>query len=214
MLFLFLSASSIIKAQEINWRNLEPTSKHVIGLRLGIDYGSVYGISYGYQLPFIHPVVIGTEFTVPFGEKLMDDYKALVTVQTEVWHNNSFSFSIKPGMSMRRYHSDAASLYNVGAEIATTIGYFKNNWGVAVEANYDRSCATDIVHKSLKEYYPEIQDGWYGSTGGNFKFGIKGNYWMKATALALKVGRVYGQNFSDDPTLPFYGELAVLHKFQ
>jgi hypothetical protein len=211
---ILFSCPFFLKAQEINWRNLNMTNKHVISLQIGANFGTVYGISYGYQLPFKHPVTIGAGISVPFGKNFMDDYKVDVNAQTEIWHSNSFSFAVKPAMSMRRYHSEAASLYNVGAEITTTIGYFKNNWGVAVEANYDRSCATYIEHVKLKEYYPGIRDGWYDSTGGNFKFGVKGNYWMKSTGLSLKAGRIYGQNFSDNPTLPFYGEFSILHKFQ
>lgn len=212
-LIVLMSLSLFVNAQEINWRTIDSTSKHIVALRIGADFATIYGLSYGYQLPFKHPVIIGAGITVPFGKNFMDDYKVDVNAQTEAWHSNSFSFAIKPGMSMRRYNSDAASLYNVGAEITTTFGYFKNNWGVAVEANYDRSCATYIEHVRLKEYYPGIQDGWYDSTGGNFKFGVKGNYWMKSTGLALRVGKIYGQNFSDNPTLPFYTEFSLLHKF-
>ncbi len=211
---LFLSFPFLLKAQEINWRNLEATSRHIVSLHIGTDYGTVYGISYGYQLPISHPVVIGAQMSVPFGKKFMDDYKIEVTGQTEIWHTHSFSFGIQPGLIMRRYHSDAASLYNVGAEITTTLGYYKNNWGVAVEANYDRSCATYIEHKLLKEYYPDIQDGWYGSTGGNFKFGVKGNYWMKSTGVSLQAGKIFGQNFEDNPTLPYYTRLSLLKRFQ
>jgi|SRR6187399_1456315 len=213
-LFMLLNIPFLAKAQEINWRNLDSASRHVVAVHIGADFGTVYGISYGYQLPFKHPVLLGAAISVPFGKKFMDDYKVTASVQTEILHSNSFSFAIKPGMSMRRYHSDVASLYNVGAEITTTLGYYKNNWGVAVEANYDRSCATYVEHKTLKEYYPGILDGWYGSTGGNFKFGIKGNYWMKTTGIAFKAGKIYGQDFMDNPTLPFYSELSLVKRFQ
>jgi len=213
-LFILLSCPYLLKAQEINWRNLDTTSMHIISAQIGADYGTVYGLSYGYQLPFKHPIVIGAGISVPFGKHFMDDYKVDVNAQSEIWHSNSFSFAIKPGMMMRRYHSEAASLYNIGAEITTTLGYYKNNWGVAIEANYDRSCATYIEHVTLKEYYPGIQDGWYDSTGGNFKFGVKGNYWMKSIGISLKAGKIFGQNFSDNPTLPYYFELSVLKRFQ
>ena len=28
------------------------------------------------------------------------------------------------------------------------------------------------------------------------------------------IGKIYGQNFSDNPTLPYYGELSILKRFQ
>jgi len=211
-LCLFI-APIIAKAQEINWRNLEASNKHLLSLQIGMDYGTVYGFSYGYQLPFNHPIIIGTGLSTPLGANFMDDYKVNLNVQTEVWHNNGFSIAVKPGGSMRRYHAAVAHLYNIGLEFNTTIGYYKPTWGVAMEAGYDWSRATYIEHNTLKDYYPDIQDGWYGSTGGNFKFGIKGNYWMKSIGIALKVGKVYGQDFENNPTVPYYTELSVVKKF-
>jgi hypothetical protein len=171
-------------------------------------------LHYGYQLPFKHPVVVGAGISVPFGNHFMDDYKIDVNAQTEVWHSNSFSFAVQPGMLMRRYHSAVAGLYNIGVDLTTSFGYSRSTWGVAVEANYDWSRATYIEHKTLEEYYPGIRDGWYTSTGGNFKFGVKGNYWLKSTGVSLKAGKIFGQNFSDNPTVPYYTELSVLKRFQ
>ena len=54
-------------AQEVNFRSLDNT-KHLIGIQSGVDYGSYYGVSYGYVWRNrLTPIVIGTEFTVPFG---------------------------------------------------------------------------------------------------------------------------------------------------
>jgi len=64
-----------------------------------------------------------------------------------------------------------------------------------------------------QEYYHEIQDGWYGSTGGNFKFGLQGSFWMKSTGIGSKGGKVFGQNFSDNPTLPYYADFSVMKKW-
>jgi hypothetical protein len=212
-LILFI-APFFLHAQEINWRNLDADSKHIVAVQVGADYGTVYGFQYSYQLPFRHPVLVGAGLSTPFGNHFMDDYKVMVNAQTEVWHSNSFSFAVRPGMSMRRYHSAVASLYNIGVDITTTVGYSRPKWGIGIEAGYDWSRASYIEHVILKDYYPDIKDGWYSSTGGNFKFGIKGNYWMKSVGLSCKAGKVYGQNFSDNPTLPYYLEFSLLKRFK
>lgn len=209
---VLLSCSFLAKAQEINWQNINTTSRHQVSVHIGADFGTVYGIGYGYRIGSNHPVVVGAKISAPFGKSLMDDFKLEVTGQTEVWHSDGLSFAVQPALIMRRYQSSAALIYNIGAGLTTTFGYFKNKWGVGVEANYDRNFATYLEHFKLKEYYPDIQDGWYRSTGGTFKFGVKGNYWIKSVGLSAKIGKVYGQNFSNNPTIPFYAEFSVLNR--
>jgi hypothetical protein len=211
---LIISCAWIASAQEIFWRNLNETGRHQVSLHVGLDYGTVYGLSYGYRFPVKqHPVVIGAAISSPFGRTIMDDFKGELTAQTEVWHSGGLSLAVKPGVVFRRYESSAARVYNIGAGLTTTFGYYRNKWGVAVEANYDRNFATYLEHITLRDNYPGIEDGWYRSTGGNFKFGLKGNYWLNETGVSLKVGKVYGQNFSDNPTIPYYTEFAILNRF-
>jgi len=63
-----------VLAQEVNFRGLDNT-KHLVGIQAGADYGSYYGVSYGYVWRNkLTPIVIGTEFTVPFGNNLVDDW--------------------------------------------------------------------------------------------------------------------------------------------
>lgn len=200
----------VSQAQEVNWRSFTAPYKHQISAKLGLDYGSVYGLAYGYRLPVKFPVVLGTELSVPFGNDLVDDWKVKVNAQTELWHNDKFSLGIKPGLIVRRYESEAATLYNIGGEMTATFGYYKPRWGVGTEVNYDRAFATHIKHDMLKEYYPEIQDGWYGTTGGNFKMGITANYSFKAWSVFLKTGKVFAQDFKDSHTLPYYFDFSLV----
>jgi hypothetical protein len=62
----------------------------------------------------------------------------------------------------------------------------------------------------LKENYPGIYEGWIGSTGGNFKFGMNVGHVLGKQFVSLRLGKVYARNFQDNPTLPFYFELALV----
>lgn len=201
-------------AQEVNWRSLSSESRHLGGMNVGGDYGSYYGFSYGYLLQDdASPIILGYELTLPFGDEVVDDFKMKTSMQGEIWHSEALSFAVKSGLIVRGYESEMARMYNVGADITFTFGYLKPRWGIEALANYDRSMATYIDNKLLKEYYPEIKDGWYDSSGGNYKFGIRANRSLGSTIVFLNFGKAFGQDFEDDPTLPFYFDLSLQRQF-
>lgn len=201
-------------AQEIHWRAVDTNTTHFISGNFGADYSSYYGLSYAYKVKNrVMPLVIGSEYNVSFGKELVDDWKSKTSVQTELWRNNSFSWGLKSGFIVRRFESEIARLVNVGADVTTIFAYSKPKWGIGVLANYDRSMSTHIKNKLLKEYYPDIVDGWYNTSGGNFKFGIRANYSVRTWNVFLNLGKAYGQNFKDKPTLPFYADFSLQKQF-
>lgn len=205
-----LCAAFALHAQELNWRAFDERYEQAAALHLGLDFGTVYGLSYGRRLPGRLPVLLGATASVPFGDQPFDDWKVSVNAQSELWHNDRLSFSIKPAFLVRRYQSDAARLYNTGAGITATFGYFRPKWGIATEAHYDRALFVHAKHDMLKAHYPAIRDGWYGSTGGNYQFGVKAHYAMQSWNVFLKIGRVYAQDFKDNPTLLYYLDLSLV----
>ena len=212
--FLFLVfLAPALYAQEITWRTPGAESvKQIAGLSLGADYTTNYSFTYAHTFGRRLPLAVGGEFYVPFGRRLLDDFRLTGTVQTELWHNEHLSWVVKPGLSFRRYWSTVAKIEGVSANINTSFGYYKRSWGAAVDITYDRILASYILHHSLKEYYPEIRDGWYKSSGGNFQFGIKANYNFGRVSILLKTGAMFGQNFTDNPTLPFYANMGAVLK--
>lgn len=201
-------------SQNLNWRNMDSNSNHFLTVDFGADYSIYYGVSYGYNIKNnLIPLVIGSEFNIPFGSEIFDDWKSRTSIQAEIWHNKHFSWSVQPGFIARRFESDIARLANLGADFTTSFGYQKPKWGIAATINYDKALTTHIRNKVLKEYYPEIRDGWYGTTGGNFKFGACINYSIKSWNVFLHLGKTYAQNFKDNPTLPFYGEISLQKQF-
>ena len=159
------------------------------------------------------PIVIGTEFNLSFGKDVFDDWKSRTSIQAELWQSGNLSWGLKGGFIMRHFESDIAKLYNIGADITTNFGYSTSKWGILATVNYDRAISTHIKNDLLKEFYPEIHDGWYSSSGGNFKFGIRANRSFKTWNTYLNIGKSFGQDFQDNPTLPFYLELSIQKQF-
>jgi len=211
--FLIIILSALVHcsvlAQEVNFHGLDNT-KHLIGLQAGADYGSYYGVSYGYVWRNkLTPIVIGTEFTVPFGNNLVDDWKSRTGLQAELWYYKGISISARLSSTFRRYNSDLATLLNVGSDFTLNAGYVKPKWSVVAFANFDKPIVTHVENKLLKEYYPEIKDGWYDESGGNYKFGVRGQMSYKSWNSFITVGKHFGKNFEDNPTLPFFAEVMV-----
>lgn len=214
LLSIFLFVANCSFGQDINWRSVNEETSHVVSAYFGADYSSYYGLSYGYVLKNkLTPIILGSELTVPFGDQPFDDWRMKLSAQGELWHKNHFSLAIKPAFIMRRYESVISRIYNLGAEITSQFGYSKEKWAVYAILNYDRAVSTHIKHDLLKEQYPNIRDGWYGSTGGNFKFGLRTSVSFKKVNTFFSIGKMYGQDFKHNPTLPFYAELALQKTF-
>jgi len=207
--FLSVLTHHTLRAQDVNFRALDNT-KHLVSAHVGGDYGTYYGVSYGYVLKTRYtPLIVGTEFTLPFGNDVLDDWKWKTSVQGEVWRRENFSLVLKPSVIFRRYESTMARMYNVGADVSLNFGYVQPKWGVVAVVNFDKAIATHIKNGLLKEYYPEIKDGWYVATGGNFKFGARLQYSFGTWDTFVTVGKQFGQNFEDNPTLPYFAEVSV-----
>ena len=205
---------STLNAQDINWSEVANGNKHFVTLNLGIDNCTYYGLSYGYNIGNTAlPLILEAEFDLPFGEDVFDDWNSRLGVQSKLWSRNNLWWSVRGSVVARKFDSEVAGLLNLGANFSTLFGYQKPKWGIAAEFNYDRSEVTKIKNHLLKDYYPEITDGWYNSAGGNFKFGIQANANIKSTNLFFHTGLTYGQDFEDNPTLPFYAKIGINKSF-
>lgn len=206
---LFVTAN----AQEINYRALSD-ARHLVSAHLNIDYGTYYGVSYGYVIKTkFSPVIFGTEFTQPFGDEMLDDWKWKTSVQAEVFRHNHLSVVLKPAFVWKHYESPLATIQNFGADVALNVGFVKRSWGVVAIADYDKYITTRLKHHLLKDYYPGIKDGWFDQSGGNFKFGLRVQKNIGTWNAFLTAGKHFGADFADDPTLPFYAEFSVQKAF-
>ena len=214
LVFLLTLKAGIVNAQDINWKGVENGKRHFVTLNLGADNSTYYGLTYGYKIGNTSmPLILDASFDLPFGEDVFDDWNARVGLQTKLWSRNNLWWSAKASVVTRKFESEVASLLNFGSSLSTLFGYQKSKWGIAAEFTYNRSEVTKIENRITKDYYPEITDGWYNTAGGNFKIGLQANASIKSTNLFLRFGKTYGQDFKDNPTLPFYARVGISKSF-
>lgn len=201
-------------SQTINFSNLKKEDKHIASINAGLDYGLVYGASYGYQLKSKIPFLLNMEFSAPSGDNLFDDFKTKVGGQMRFYQIKNFNFSGKFHGIYRRNMNDFVTLQNFGTELSTTVGYYKSKWFTAGEVGFDKAIVTRFKHTSeYKQIYPAVKDGWYEpATGGNFNFGLLGGWSFKKSDIFLKSGVIFTQDFSK-PLLPFYAQLGYTARF-
>jgi len=213
VLLLALKVSNA-NAQEINWSEVSAGKKHFVTLNLGADYSTYYGLKYGYRIGNARlPLILDAEFSVPFGENVFDDWNARMGLQSKVWSHNNLWWSLRASVITRKFESEVADIMNFGSSLTSLFAYQKPKWGIAAEFNYERSEVSRIEHRLLKDYYPEITDGWYNTGGGNLKMGLQAHVNVKTVNVFMHLGKTYGQDFKDNPTLPYYAKLGINKSF-
>lgn len=211
ILFFYITINSF--SQNINWRNLTKEQKHIVSINIGLDYGTIFGIGYAYKLNTKLPIVLNTEFSIPSGNKTFDDFKTKIGVQTEVIKIGDFSTILKANGVFRRYENVMARFLNFGSEFSALAGFYKPKWFLSGEFGFDKAITTHVKHSELaQQYYPEIKNGWYIPTGGNFIYGLQSGFSFKKNDVTLKVGKVIQEDFKTKPTIPFYLQLGFNRK--
>ncbi len=214
IILVILLISNTSSAQQINWRNLNDNKPHILNAHMGWDYSTVAGIGYGQKLTTTLPVVLNFEYSFPFGNTIFDDFKTKLGGQAEVLHMDNFSVTVKVYGIFRRYENDFARFASFGSEFSTNFGYYKPNWYVAGEVGFDKAIATNIKNSDeMKGDYPDIRDGWYVPTGGNFNFGIVSGYSFDNNDVYAKIGTTLTQDFKTSPTVPYYLQIGYNRRF-
>ena len=210
----FFGTVNILPAQNINWRGLHAEQIHLINLNVGWDYGSTIGIGYGYKLKTAIPIVLNVDFSLPFGSRLLDDFKVKVGGQAELLRRGNFSATVKAYGIFRRYQNVLARLLNFGSEFSGVCGYFQPAWYAAAEFGFDKAITTHIKNSArMREDFPEVRDGWYIPTGGNFFYGIQAGYSFERYDVYLKFGKTVTQDLKTTALIPFYLQLGLNSKF-
>lgn len=206
----------VSNAQSINWASLQPDRPKILHAFSGIEHGSVFGVGLSEYYPnSLFPVLSHLEFSTPFGETFLDDFKAKLGGQINWWQSGPWYFSMRLQGIFRRYQGDVVRLLNFGSDIAGAIGYYRPHWHIATEIGIDKAIVTHFRHQDV--YYaihPEVVDGWYEpATGGNFYYGIQtGLSWSKVDFM-VKAGKLFNQDFRRKPFVPMYAQISISWKY-
>lgn len=216
LIVLLTMTYKILPAQTINWANATGTTKNMAHFNAGIDYGVTYGLGYGYRVNNkLFPVIANVEFSLPSGDKRIDDFKSKIGGQVRWFNYNDFHLSTKIHGVFRRYDNDLVRMANFGSDMTLIAGYYKSRWFVAAESGFDKAIVSHLKHSdTYHDIFPGVVDGWYEpSAGGNFYYGIQGGYTFRSHDFTLKIGQVLTQDFKTKPTIPYYGQIGYNIRF-
>jgi hypothetical protein len=203
--FLLVTSHS----QTVNWKNLGAKQKHIVSASVGFDHATTAVLGYGYHINTRWPLVVGVDYSMPFGKRLLDDFKTRVGGQLNLLRLKNFLGTVKAYGVFRRYENQYATLFNFGSEFSATMGYYRHKWWAAGEFGFDKAIVTHIRHSSLMlEYNPGLQSGWYIPTGGNAFYGIQAGYSFKRNEVYTRFGKTTWQDFKTDSPVPYYFQLG------
>jgi hypothetical protein len=204
-----------IQAQRLNWSTID-SSKHFINAFVGSEYSLISGLSYAYKLPTKLPILLNVEYSFPFGNKHIDDFKSKIGCQIKWYTYKNFSVSTNIQGLFRRYQNNLVRIENFGSDFSLDAGYYKPKWYVSLFTGFDKAIVSNFKHsKKYLEIYPDVKNGWYEpATGGNFYYGLSaGTKIYKATAVYLDAGKILTQDFKTGPSFPFYLKLGASISF-
>ncbi len=66
-----------------------------------------------------------------------------------------------------------------------------------------------------RSIYPGVEDGWYSSTGGKWRFALQGGYTIAdRVETSLRVGTFWSEQFTAPvATIPLFADVAVTVHF-
>ena len=215
ILAFFIIVSINGYSQVINWSRLQQSDRHILSINAGAEYTLVAGVGYGYQLKTKMPIVLLADYSMPFGENLLDDHKVKMGATIKFARIGDFHFTAKIQGIYRRYENGFVRMVNFGSDQSATAGYYRKKWFVAAEVGFDKAIVPNFKHSSAyKEVYPGVKDGWYEpATGGNFYYGLQGGKSFKRSDLSLKLGYMLTEDFKTTPGIPFYFQLGYHYKY-
>jgi hypothetical protein len=211
---LLVGAAPLL-AQEPNWNTLAKENTHLVNLAMSWDYGLTTGLGYGYKFGKRMPIIAMAQFSIPFGNRVFDDFKTKLGGQALLWKNNYFFTSASLYGIARRYENANVRLFNFGAEVAGNAGFYKNAWYVGGEIGWDKAIVTSFKHShAFKESFPSVQDGWYAPvSGGNVYYGVITGYSYRQSDFSFSIGLVTTDSFESKPFVPYYFKLGWNQRF-
>lgn len=210
---VFLLSTAAL-AQTMNWQSISPDQKHIIQVHAALDYSTSFGAGYGYQIKSKLPLILSTQLSIPAGDQFMDDFKSKLGGQVRVYAYKSFMASVSVYANFRAHQTDLVKLQSFGSELTGVAGFYKSRWFAAAEFGFDKAIATHIKHRDqMKQYYPDVQDGWYVPTAGNFNYGIQGGCTFSTYDVTLRIGKLTDQNFQTTANLPYYLQIGANKRF-
>lgn len=219
-IFIILVVCSIISiapvySQSVNWNWLEEENPNHLHLNVGYDFGFATQFGYSRYFKVFKPALLTIDYSLPMGNILFDDFKIRYGGQVEIAEWNNFKASMEVFGNLKRHETKLVRIVNFGIESLVHVGYYNPKWHMALEFGTINPLITNMKHSQIvTDNYPDIQNGWYGASGGYFQYGIQGSKTIGSTFnLSGKIGYTNAFGIDKDAMLPYYANLGLMKRF-
>lgn len=210
--FLLLFSASIATgawSQALNFAQTPSPSGNVISLNLGFDHAFQATVGFAHQFKTVRPLVVGTEFSLPSGNTLLDDWRWKTGAQYNFLQSGNFRLTGKAQLVFRKRKTDYVNHFGWGTDLGLIGGWYREKFFLAAETGYDRTWFSHIRHdQPYLEQFPEAVSGWYQSKAANVYVGIQGGYSWQRLDINLRLGRTFRPNGSAN-LVPLYAMLGA-----
>jgi len=204
---LLATLPATARAQELNFGALDDGTS-VTAVTTGAEHGLVIGAGYGYVAALGgHRLVLGADLTIDAADAR--DVALRTGVLAPVLGDGPWKLIVAAGAVARSGHNDVAQLIDIGADASLLAGRYSRRWFAAGEVGFDAALVTHIANSDSYRMvvYPGARDGWYGTTGGLFRFGVQGGVSFGSNDLTLRAG-VLRDIVASPPLFPFYATVG------
>lgn len=215
ILMITMAVSEFSASQNVNWRSLRDDQNNLVQFNFGYDYGVTAGMGYARTFSAIRPVLLGLDISLPMGNNLSDDFKVRLGGQIEIVEIAGFAATVRVASVFRKYHNDFVNIASFGSDFGIVAGYSAPTWSIGGEFGFDKAITSHLKHAAImKEMFPDIKDGWYVPTGGNYYYGLAAGKTLGETYdLSLRLGATRAQGNDENAILPMYLQLGLGARF-
>ena len=185
--------------------------ENIVGMYTGAEHGLVVGANYARVMP--HDIVLSADATLGFAEADPGDYRLRATFAMPLVGLGKWAVIGAVSPTLRGTHNAVANMVDIGGDLSILAGRYTRRWFAAAELGFDTALATHITNSDeYRMAYPEARDGWYGTPGGNFRYGVQAGVTFARYDVILRAGQLRDVG-GDQPMLPFYATLGVSGHF-
>jgi len=212
---LLLMVAVSATAQDLNVRLLGEEHRNAVQIRAGAEYGFIAGIGYSRSLRVAgRRLIVFGDLTMPWAELDAADYRVKAGVLASFAEGRRWKLIGKAAPLVRGIENELSRMTNLGLDAGVVGGWYGPRWFLSGEVGLDWAVASHIAHTDLyrSTSYPDAQDGWYASPGGNVYYGLVGDVAFQQYGLMFRVGQTRDTN-AEVQLLPFYGTLGFNVRF-
>ncbi|MBD3344937.1 MAG: hypothetical protein GF401_07735 [Chitinivibrionales bacterium] len=159
------------------------------------------------------PLTLSADFTTPVMLMTGQNYIMEAGAMVPVYQYNNLKFVNSFTTRLMRQENWVAADHTITLEEGLLPGFYHEDFYIALEASFAWFMLTHSAHseKYKKNVYEDVVDGWYGSAGGKFDFGIRGGIvFLQKWGVNLRTGMRVDERFQITYSgAPVYVNLAM-----